>query len=79
MKARVRGEIHHEMQDGLKNVDSLCFHTFEWSRDDPQEFICTPAGNNVLLVDTCSREEAGEVEDGPFKGKTILMPVADSE
>lgn len=79
LTARVRGEIAGEMQNGLKSVNSLCFHSFEWSRDDPQEFICTPAGDNVLRVDTCSREEVSKLTAGPFKGKTVVMPVPDEE
>ena len=79
LEARVRGEIASEMKHGLSSISKLMFHTFQWSKDDKQEFICTPTGNNVLRVDTCSREEAGEVEGGQFKGKKIMMPSGDSE
>lgn len=75
LEARVRGEVALE---GI-NVNRLVFHTFEWDKDNPQEFVCTPDGDNILKVDTCTRDDLTKLTEGPFKGAIVRVPVPDDD
>lgn len=75
VEAEARAEI-----DALEMDDprSLLFHCFRMPTGTDYEFICTPTPTGIQ-VDTASFEEGEQLATGPFKGKKVMMPQADSE
>lgn len=78
VEERVRGEIADWMQrdDGFKRLDDLIMHVVEMG--DAGEYVCYPAGENLLEIDTVSYDEK-VLDKGPLKGKTVMLPRRDSE
>jgi hypothetical protein len=69
-----RGEIAELMENGLSAPLDLIFHRFAFA---DTEFICYPR-DGIIEVDTCS-EKTITLEKGPLAGKTVAMPVPDTE
>jgi hypothetical protein len=75
----VEAQARHEMQQlidiGLSNPRKLICHVFEAGA---QKFIAAgrPYG---IEIDTCSYEDGWELDDGPLKGKQVMIPRGDSE
>ncbi len=71
---RTRGEIAALMEDTLSAPLDLIFHRFAFA---DTEFICY-SRDGVIEVDICS-EKTITLEKGPLAGKTVAIPVPDSE
>lgn len=75
IEEKVSSEMVALSNDGLENPLDLMMHVFEWNG---QEFIITGgeiASQRVLFVDLCEYTDGPEIEDGPFKGKKLAMPM----
>jgi hypothetical protein len=64
----VRQEIDELLEDAVETLGDIFFHCVE---SGGQDYICTPIGDTVVRVDTCSREEGPVVERGPLKGQRL--------
>jgi hypothetical protein len=69
----VRQEIETYSKPGARLSFSIV------SSPGGQDYICTPSSDDVVRVNTCSREEGPVVERGPLKGQLLWIPSADSE
>jgi hypothetical protein len=72
----VRKEIDELLEDAFESIGDLLFHCVE---SGEQEYICFPVGENVIRVDTCTREEGPVLGKGPLKGQCVTIPSADSD
>jgi len=80
VEAEVRQEIDDALDSGLESVDKLMFATAACGSmfdESIPKFIATPKGNGVLLVDVAEYEDHGELDQGPFAGMTVSIPVGD--
>lgn len=82
LEEQARQEIDALLADDLECVDDLCFHTLafggSYSDDDVPKFILQPAEKDCLLVDYCEFKETLKLEDGPLKGKSVMLPIANA-
>lgn len=75
LENKVTAEMKALKEGGLENPLDLMMHVFDWQG---QDFIITGGekyGKRVLFVDLCEYTDGPEMEEGPFKGKKLSMPV----
>ena len=80
VEAEIRKDIANLLDTGLATMNNLGFHTValgSYFDETIPQFIITPKGGDVLQVDSADHEEIGELDDGPFKGCKVSIPVAD--
>ncbi len=79
MEEKVRREIEDLVRDDMdedQNLADLICHVID--HREPQPFTCEPFedndGTTGILVRAAKMVEHGTIEEGPFKGKKLMIP-----